>query len=81
MKLLELAKEIETMVDLLARAAEFFEEAGPDSKWFHDYFLLTGDHMILLDDGWCSGECKNDILKSYPNEKEEDIILDEVNAP
>ena len=66
---------------LLARAAEFCTENAPDREWFRDYYLLTGEHMILTDEGWCWGSCKESLLKDYPNEKPEDIILDEVNAP
>jgi hypothetical protein len=68
-------------MDLLTRAADYFSEDAPDREWFHDLYLLTGEHMILTDEGWCSADCKESLLKDYPHEKYDNIILDEVNAP
>jgi hypothetical protein len=68
-------------LDLLKRAANYFTDDAPDANWFKDLYLLTGKHMVLTGEGWCEGECKASLLKDYPNEKYEDIILDEVNAP
>lgn len=57
---------------LLERAVAT-EMPAPDKTWFQEYFALTGEHMILTDEGWTSG---NDKAACKPEE-----ILDEVNAP
>lgn len=39
------------------RAADSFEDSAPDREWFGELYELTGEHMILTDEGWCPGEC------------------------
>jgi hypothetical protein len=65
--------EAEKAFDLLERAVGMMEHAAPDKTWFEGYFALTGEHMILTEDGWTEGAAKPDYL---PEE-----ILAEVNAP
>jgi hypothetical protein len=61
---------------LLERVATHLDDSQPpDGRWWRDYFVLTGDHMILTDEGWESGDSK----ESYADAP--DSILDEVNAP
>jgi hypothetical protein len=64
----------------LARAMEYLEalatvldERAPDEDWWGDYFSLTGQHMVLTEEGWEPAEP----VKADP----EIEILDEVNAP
>lgn len=64
-------------MDLLERAADHMSDNPPDCDWFHDLYLLTGEHMILTDEGWQPGNCKQAILDEYGD----DAILEEVNAP
>ena len=64
-------------MNLLERATTMFEEQAPDPEWFRDYFELTGEWMVLTDEGWQPGENKGDIIKDYGI----DAILDEINAP
>jgi hypothetical protein len=49
------------------------EMSAPDKTWFQEYFALTGEHMVLTDEGWIPGSDKS----SLPPEE----ILVEVNAP
>lgn len=46
------------MLDLLQRAADNMEDRAPDARWLEEYFGLTGEHMILTDEGWEPGEVK-----------------------
>lgn len=49
----------------------FFEQA-PDENWFPDYYSLTGDHMVLTEEGW---------LPADQNTREEPMeVFDEVNS-
>ena len=64
-------------MDLLDRAAVVLEERPQDTNWLRDFYLLTGDHMILTDEGWESGEAKDNVIEQFGN----DAIYDEVNAP
>lgn len=64
-------------LDLLERAGERFEETPPDAFWWENYFQLTGQHMILTDEGWQDGRQRSEISLEYG----EDAILKEVNAP
>jgi hypothetical protein len=63
-------------MNLLRRAVDS-EIQAPDVDWFKDFFTLSGDHMILSDEGWECGSAK----QSYIDEFGPDSILDEVNAP
>lgn len=59
-------------MSLLERAVAT-EMSAPDETWFQEYFALTGEHMILTEEGWTVGSDK----VVYPPEE----ILAEVNAP
>jgi hypothetical protein len=71
-------KNVEAM-RLLEEASECFEDYAPNDTWFERYFSLTGEHMILTEDGWETGEAKELYLSSP--EYGPDYILKEVNAP
>lgn len=74
---------------LLVRAADYFSsaETTPDKDWFKDFYLLTGEHMVLTDEGWEFGASKEDIIAWAEEDARrsgveyEDPILDEINAP
>jgi hypothetical protein len=70
------AAKLSTATELLKRIADKTEE-GPtgDPQWWREYFLFTGQHMILIEEGWTSADCKDSLAD------EEVEILDEVNAP
>lgn len=70
-------EKLEMAMGLLERVEA--NEVAPDVEWFHDYYLLTGDHMICTDEGWEPGENK----QSYQDnpDYDDDGIIDEVNAP
>ena len=70
-------------MDLLDRAAERIADSpAPDERWWLDLFALTGQHMILTDEGWEPGESKQSYLDEWAKEPEySNPILNEVNAP
>lgn len=57
---------------LLDEAAEHMGDAetAPNGTWWKRYFLLTGSHMILTDEGWESGSGKAE----YAKQAEEDGV-------
>lgn len=59
-------------IDAMDPLTDYIEQV-PDAHWLKDYYLLTGDHMILTEEGWECGGLKS----SY----EDQYVLDEVNAP
>ncbi len=61
---------------VLEHLGELFEHA-PDPDWWRDFHLLTGQHMILGEEGWEPGECK----AAYLAEDPEWEPLDEINIP
>ena len=64
-------------MDLLDRAAAHMaDRSAPDSEWWKEYFLLTGEHMVLTDEGWEPGEVKGSYLQEDPTW----TPLDEVNG-
>lgn len=65
--------EAQKAFELLERAVGMMENEAPDKTWFQEYFALTGEHVILTEDGWTGGASKG----SY----RPDEILAEVNAP
>lgn len=69
--------KLESAMNLLERSAEVFAENPPDAGWFRDYFLLTGEHMILVDESWEPGSS----LAEYRKEDAEFQPDDEVNVP
>jgi len=71
-------EELKKALDLLERAVAD-EIRAPDPQWFRDYFLLTGQHMILTDEGWEDGSSKPAYIEG--NDGDASVILDEVNAP
>ena len=69
-------QKLETAMKLLDRAANrLADDTAPDTEWWKDLFLLTGEHMILTEEGWEPGSGKSLYVE---NEQE---ILDEVNVP
>jgi len=46
------------------------EERSPDRQWHKDYYSITGEHMVLLDEGWAPADMGYDPVE----------IHDEVNA-
>jgi hypothetical protein len=70
--------DLKKAMDLLDRAAAQLADArAPDATWWKEYFLLTGEHMVLTDEGWEPGE----VVPSYLEEDATWMPLDEVNAP
>lgn len=60
----------------LEHLTDFFDEA-PDKNWYRDYYLLTGDHMQLTEEGWVPAS-----LNTREQTGEEPMeVLDEVNFP
>lgn len=75
-------ERLELATDLLNRAADDMEDRSPDTTWLRDYFTLTGEHMILTDEGWEPGDAKQTYLDDWAKHPQwSDPILDEVNAP
>jgi len=62
---------------LLEVAVDYFceSESVPINDFFKRYYLLTGEHMILTDEGWTEGSMKEEFIR------DEYEILDEVNPP
>lgn len=69
-------EKLDFAMDLLDRVDKN-ETDPPDATWYRDYYVLTGAHMILTDEGWTPGDCKQGLIEDY----DESAILDEVNAP
>jgi hypothetical protein len=64
-------------LDLLKRADTVIGDVPPDENWYRDYFTLTGEHMILIEEGWVPPELNTkEVTGEDPQE-----VLDEVNAP
>lgn len=64
-------------MSLITRAADYCANHPPDKNWFRDLYLLTGDHMVLTDEGWEPAY----VVKMYRNEDPTWEPIDEVNAP
>lgn len=73
--------KLEEVMSLLHRAAEYMESQAPDEMWWREYFLLTGEHMILTDEGWESASVKESYEREAAEHGESWKPLDEVNAP
>lgn len=56
---------------------DFVNDRAPDKGWFKDFYLLTGDHMQLTDEGWVPAHMNTKEYTGY----EPAEVLDEVNAP
>lgn len=56
-------------------------ERPPDNNWWRDYFRLSGDHVVLTEEGWEPAS----IYKSQPELRAEMAasggFLEELNAP
>jgi hypothetical protein len=66
-------KDDEGLCNSVDAAAERWGDRAPDKRWFKDWFLITGEHMILTEEGWMPADM---------NGGEEPMeVLDEVNAP
>jgi hypothetical protein len=76
-KTIEQAK-FERCMDLMDKLMDFgFFDPAPDENWFRDYYTLTGDHVVLTEEGWIPADQNTvEITGEEPME-----ILDEVNAP
>lgn len=46
------AERVRLMASLLERAGDRFCDAAPDSEWWHDYYSLTGQPVVLGEYGW-----------------------------
>lgn len=70
---------------LLHEASNYFSdnETAPNEKWWKQFFLLDGAHMILTDEGWESGCGKEQYEKDAKEDGVplSDFIRDEVNSP
>lgn len=64
-------------MDLLNNLLDFgFFDPAPDEDWFRDFYTLTGDHVVLTEEGWIPADQNTrEITGEEPME-----ILDEVNA-
>ena len=76
---------VKAATKLLDRAAASTEDKPitGDPGWWRDYYLFTGQHMILTDEGWEDGAAKQSYIDMLKDERYtlDDLILDEVNAP
>jgi hypothetical protein len=70
-------KRLEQAMNLLNRAADYCSDNPPDKEWFRDLFLLTGEHMVLTEEGWQPGNNRPMLVAEYG----EGHIEDEVNGP
>lgn len=66
-------------MSLVERTAEATGDNPVDDQWFRDYFLITGEHMILADGSWEPGKLKEQIREDNGTPDWEPD--DEVNAP
>ena len=68
--------KIERALDLLDALSDFFDVA-PDANYIRDIYLITGDHMVLTDEGWVTSESNTwEVTGEEPME-----VFDEVNKP
>lgn len=71
------AELLEAFVEVYSEAPLEGSMVEPGEKAWRRYYELSGQHMILTDEGWEPGESK----ASYIANGFADWILDEVNAP
>lgn len=90
MELTNEQKQIAQLTNLLDRFVAVYGEVplegemiAPGLKLWHDYYEWSGDHMILTDEGWETGEAKQSYVDLAKDEGQvlSDFILDEVNTP
>lgn len=81
----ELKARVEAVEKLLADAAVHMAdiETAPPEGWWKRYFLYSGDHMILTEEGWEPGEGKESYIEQAKEDEMDlsEVIFDEVNAP
>lgn len=70
-------QKLEKAMVLLRRTGELFTDCAPDNNWWRDYFEITGEHMILVDETWETPEIMADYLAEDPDFEPDD----EINAP
>jgi hypothetical protein len=68
---------LEKFVDLYGEVPLEGSMIGPGLTLWREYYEFIGEHMILTDEGWESGEMKQSYLDEYGPKS----ILNEVNAP
>lgn len=70
-------QKLEKAMALLHRTGEYLSDTAPDRNWWRDYFEITGEHMVLIDDCWETPavlvEMRAEDLEFEPD--------DEINAP
>lgn len=72
---------LERFVDLYGETPLQGSMVDPGMKLWRDYWMYTGEHMVLSDEGW---EPADDVLESYADSLDEgqtlsDVLRDEVN--
>lgn len=67
-----MAAAYEKAIGLLERV-----ESPPDMNWFKELWSLTGEHMVLTEEGWIPAECNT---REHTGSDPADV-LDEVNKP
>jgi hypothetical protein len=79
-----LAAKLKTAMELLAIAEKEMEgQPIMGTDYWRRYYALTGQHMILTEEGWESGQSKQTYIEqAYEDQCPiNEVILDEVNAP
>lgn len=71
------ANKLNRAMTALEHLLDMVDEEAPDAEWWPDYYKLTGQHMILTEEGWEPGEHAKYYLESDPKWEP----LDEVNQP
>lgn len=62
---------------MLSHLEELWKDVSPDGEWYREFYLLTGDHMQLTEEGWIPADQNTfEATGAAPME-----VLDEVNAP
>lgn len=76
-KTMDVNKErLDKAMNLLGRAVGY-EAIPPDREWWKDYFTLTGEHMVLIEDsGWITAANYQQI-----DDQDKPRILDEIKPP
>jgi hypothetical protein len=63
-------------LDFLNAISDFYDY-GPDKTYLRDLYLVTGDHMVLTEEGWIPA-ASNTFQETGDDPME---VLDEVNKP
>lgn len=74
----KLLERIDAQVDDIGRI-----DLSNDPTWRADYYKFTGEHMILTEEGWDSGENRESYVQQAAADDAplSDYILMEINAP